>query len=328
VALKISMACERYDRVQAILDGRVPIEGCDINAFPLRAEETFHRAFNGAEFDVTEISASSYMMTLARGEAQYVAVPAFLSRMFRHSAIYIRTDRGIEKPQDLVGKKIGMPEYQMTACLWARGLLEDEYGVRPRDIKWFTGGQEEPGRRERARLSVDKAVSITTIANDQTLSRLLDTGELDGIISARDPGCYGKNPNVRRLFENFREVEAAYFRKTRIFPIMHMLAIRRSLVAENPWLPVSVYKAFLKAKEIAVHDLIDAGINFVTLPWVYDDVRQAKRMLADDYWSYGLEPNKAAVEAMTRYSFTQGLSQRHLSAEELFHPTTLELSKL
>jgi len=328
MALKISLACERYDRVQAIFDGRVRIEGCEVNAIPLRAEEAFHRVFNGAEFDVTEISGSSYMMTLARGESQYIAVPAFLSRIFRHSAIYIRTDRSIEKPQDLVGKKIGMPEYQMTACLWTRGLLEDEYGVRPRDIKWFTGGQEEPGRRERARLSVDKAVSITPIANDQTLSKLLDDGELDGIISARDPSCYGRNPKVRRLFENFREVEAQYFQKTRIFPIMHLLAIRRSLVDENPWLAVSVYKAFLKAKEIAVHDLIDAGINFVTLPWVYDDVRQAKKWLAEDYWSYGLEPNRAAVEAMTRYSFTQGLAERHLAAEELFHPSTLELAKL
>ncbi len=216
----------------------------------------------------------------------------------------------------------------MTACLWTRGLLEDEYGVRPRDIKWLTGGQEEPGRRERARLSVDEAVSITPIANDQTLSRLLDDGELDGIISARDPSCYGRNPKIRRLFENFREVEAQYFQKTRIFPIMHMLAIRRSLVSENPWLPVSVYKAFVRAKEIAVHDLIDAGINFVTLPWVYDDVRQAKKWLSEDYWSYGLEPNRAAVEAMARYSFTQGLAQRHLAAEELFHPSTLELAKL
>ena len=147
--LRISLASERYDRVQAIFDGRVRIEGCEVTAVPLRAEEAFHRAFNGEDFDVTEVSASSYMMTLSRGEAPYLALPVFLSKMFRHSAIYIRTDRGIGTPRDLVGKKIGMPEYQLTACLWARGILEDEYGVRPRDIEWFTGGQEEPGRRER-----------------------------------------------------------------------------------------------------------------------------------------------------------------------------------
>jgi 4,5-dihydroxyphthalate decarboxylase len=142
--LKVSLACERYDRVSAIFDGRVKIEGCDVTAIPLRAEEAFHRAFNGAEFDITEISASSYMMTHARGESQYVAIPAFVSKVFRHSAIYIRNDRGIVRPQDLVGKKIGLPEYQMTACLWARGILEDEYGVRPKDINWFTEDLRKP----------------------------------------------------------------------------------------------------------------------------------------------------------------------------------------
>jgi 4,5-dihydroxyphthalate decarboxylase len=326
--LKISLASERYDRVQAIFDGRVRIEGCDVTAVPLRAEEAFHRAFNGADFDVTEISGSSYMMTLSRGDAPYVAVPVFLSKVFRHSAIYIRTDRGIATPQDLVGKKIGMPEYQMTACLWARGILEDEYGVRPRDIKWFTGGQEEPGRRERSPLTVDKAVSITPIGSDQTLSAMLNAGELDGIISARVPSCFRRNPKVGRLFEDFRQVEAEYFRKTGIFPIMHMLGIRRSLLEANPWLAVSIYKAFIAAKEIALHELKDVAINFVTLPWVYDDVLTAESMLGADYWSYGLAPNRAALEAMTRYSYTQGLSQRQLSAEELFHPATLELSKV
>jgi 4,5-dihydroxyphthalate decarboxylase len=326
--LKISLASERYDRVQAIFDGRVRIEGCEVTAVPLRAEEAFHRAFNGEDFDVTEISGSSYMMMLSRGEAPYVAVPVFLSKVFRHSAIYIRTDRGIATPQDLISKKIGMPEYQMTACLWARGILEDEYGVRPRDIKWFTGGQEEPGRRERAPLTVDKSVSITPIGSDQTLSAMLDAGELDGIISARVPSCFRRNPKVGRLFENFRAVEAEYFRKTGIFPIMHLLGIRRSLLKDNPWLAVSVYKAFIAAKEIALHELKDVAINFVTLPWVYDDVRTAESLLGADYWSYGLAPNRAALEAMTRYSYSQGLSQRQLSAEELFHPSTLELSKV
>jgi len=326
--LSISLASERYDRVQAIFDGRVRIEGCDVTAVPLRAEEAFHRAFNGEDFDVTELSASSYMMTLSRGEAPYVAVPVFLSKMFRHSAIYIRTDRGIRTPQDLAGRKIGVPEYQLTACLWARGILEDEYGVRPRDIQWFSGGQEEPGRRERAPLTVDPAVSVTPIGPGETLSGMLGAGALDGIISARVPSPYGRHPDVKRLFENFREVEAAYFRKTRIFPIMHVLGIRRSLIAAHPWLPVSVYKAFIEAKRIAVHELLDAGINFVTLPWVYDDVLTSQRLIDSDYWSYGIEPNRAALEAMTRYSYTQGLSQRPLAVDELFHPSTRELSKL
>ena len=142
--LKISLACERYDRVQPIFDGRVPIEGCDVKLVPLRAEGAFHRAFNGAEFDVTELSTSSYMMTLARGECPYIAVPAFVSKVFRHSAIYIRSDRGINKPQDLIGKKVGSPEYQQTAYLWARGILEDEYGVRAQGHPMVSGGMEDP----------------------------------------------------------------------------------------------------------------------------------------------------------------------------------------
>lgn len=328
MTLRISLACERYDRVQPIFDGRVPIEGCEVTSVPLTAEECFHRAFNGAEFDVTEISGSSYVMTLSRGESQYVGIPAFVSKYFRHSAIYIRSDRGIETPQDLVGKRVGMPEYQMTACLWARGILEDEYGVRPRDIQWFTGGQEEPGRRERAKLTVDKSVSITPIPNDRTLSAMLDAGELDAIISARLPSCYRVNPKVVRLFENFREVEAAYFRKTGIFPIMHLIGIRKSLLEANPWLAVSVYKAFVSAKEIAIREMRQAGVHMVTLPWVYQEVVAAEELMAKDYWSYGLEPNRAALEAMTRYSHTQGLAQKKLAPEELFHAGTLELSKV
>ena len=326
--LNLSMSCERYDRVQAIFDGRVKIEGCNLNCIQLSAEEAFHRAFNGEEFDITEISASSYMMTLARGESPYIAIPAFVSKVFRHSAIYIRGDRGINTPQDLIGKRVGMPEYQMTACLWTRGILADEYGVQPKDIKWFTGGQEQAGRRERAQLTVDKSVSITPIGPEKTLSAMLDAGELDAVISARIPSCYKINPTVIRLFENFRDVEAKYFRKTKIFPIMHMVGIRKQLIAEHPWLAVSVFKAFIKAKEIAVHELRDAGVHMVTLPWVYQEVLAAEELIAKDYWSYGVDSNRAAIEAMTRYSFEQGLAQRKLTSEDLFHPGTLEMSKI
>ena len=328
MSLRISLACEQYDRVQAIFDGRVKIEGCEVTAVPLSAEECFHRAFNGAEFDVSELSASSTMMTTARGECPYVALPAFVSKCFRHSSIYIRNDRGIRTPQDLVGKRIGMPEYQMTACLWARGILEDEYGVRPKDIQWFTGGQDEPGRKERSRLTVDKSVSITPIGPTQTLTRMLDTGELDGVITARAPSNLGVNSKVGRLFENYRAVEQAYFKKTGIFPIMHLIGVRKSLVEANPWLAVSVFKAFVAAKEIALRSLRDPGVNFVTLPWVHGEIANAETNLTKDFWSYGVHANRANIEAMMRYSHTQGLAQRSMTAEELFHPGTHELSKV
>ena len=326
--LKLTLACEQYDRAQAIFDGRVKIEGCEINAFPLHAEEAFHRTYNGAEFDITELSGSSYTMAMARNDSEYIAIPAFVSKCFRHSAIFVRADRGIKEPKDLIGKTIGLPEYQMTACLWARGILADEYGVKPSDIQWKTGGLEEAGRKERSRLTVKPGTSVTPIPTDKTLSQMLDSGEIDGLITARVPSCYGRNPDVKRLFEDYRPVEAAYFQKTKIFPIMHLIAIRKKLVADNPWLPVSVYKAFVAAKKIAIKDLLDPGVNFATLPWVYGEVKSAMQMLGGDYWTYGVEENRAALEAMVRYSFDDGLSQRHLKIEELFHPSTLELSKL
>ena len=179
MSLTLTVASERYDRIQPLLDGRVRIEGCATTFFPLSAEECFHRAFNGADFDVTELSGSSYLMTHARGDCPYIAVPVFLSKLFRHSAIYVRPGAGITGPQDLKGRRVGLPEYQMTACLWARGILQHEYGVHPRDIAWFTGGQEQPGRKERARLQVDPEVSITRIGEDETLVQRFLDGQLD-----------------------------------------------------------------------------------------------------------------------------------------------------
>jgi len=242
MALRLSLSVCDYDRTRAIFDGRAPIEGCDVAAVNLEPEESFHRAFKFAEFDVSEISMSSYTMTTARGDAQYVAVPAFVSRLFRHSSLYIRTDRGIARPQDLKGKILGLPEYQMTANVWVRGILQEEYGVRPSDIRWRRGGLEEPGREERAKIKLPPEIELIQVPDDRTLSQMLAAGEIDGLISARAPSCFlAGAPKVGRLFPNNPEVEAAYFKKTRIFPIMHAIGIRRSLAEQHPWLAVSVY---------------------------------------------------------------------------------------
>jgi 4,5-dihydroxyphthalate decarboxylase len=188
--LQLSLAVCDYDRTRAIFDGRAPVEGCDITALPLEPEESFHRAFKFQEFDISEISMSSYTMTAARGEAHYIAIPAFVSRLFRHSGIYIRTDRGIHGPQDLKGRTIGLPEYQMTANVWIRGILADEYGVAPRDIKWRRGGLEEGGREERARMQLPPDVDYAAVPHDRTLSDMLAKGEIDGVLSARAPSCF------------------------------------------------------------------------------------------------------------------------------------------
>src|SRR5215831_10432531 len=197
MSLKLSLSVCDYDRTRAIFDGRAPIEGCDVTAVNLSPEESFHRAFKFAEFDVSEISMSSYTMTTARGDAHYVAVPAFVSRLFRHSSIYIRTDRGIGKPQDLKGKVVGLPEYQMTANVWVRGILQDEYGVKPSDIKWRRGGLEEGGREERAKINLPPEIELIQVPDDRTLSHMLADGEIDGLISARAPSCFlAGAPNV------------------------------------------------------------------------------------------------------------------------------------
>jgi 4,5-dihydroxyphthalate decarboxylase len=327
--LKISLSCGDYDRTRAILDGRVQIEGCELVAAAIEPEEAFHRAFRYQEFDVTEISMSSHMMTTARGDNEYVGIPAFISRVFRQSGIYIRTDRGIRTPQDLKGKKIGVPEYQITANVWIRGILQDEYGVEPKDIHWRRGGVEEPGRGERAPIDLGSDIDLQQVPDDRSLSQMLESGEIDGYIGARAPSCFLRGaPNVGRLFGDYIEAEQDYFRRTRIFPIMHLVGIRKSLVEQNPWLPVSVYKAFVKSKELAVKELNEICHLATTLPWMVHHLNAARELMGEDYWPYGLDANRHTIETFARYHYGQGLSKRLVAPEELFWAPTLDLSKI
>ena len=329
MALQLSLSVCDYDRTRAIFDGRAPIEGCDVTAVPLEPEEAFHRAFKFQEFDVTEISMSSYIMTTARGDAHYVAVPAFVSRLFRHSGIYIRSDRGIARPEDLSGKTIGLPEYQITANVWIRGILKDEYGVAPRDIAWRRGGLEDAGREERASIKLPADIDLQPIPEHRTLSDMLASGELDGLFSARAPSCFLRGaPNVARLFPDYPAVEEAYFRKTGIFPIMHAIGIRRPLIERHPWLAVSVYKAFLKAKALCMHELGQIGHLATSLPWSVAEYDRLRRVMGEDFWSYGAVENRHVLETLARYSFDQGLSVRQLGFDEMFAPSTYDLSKI
>jgi 4,5-dihydroxyphthalate decarboxylase len=329
MTIRLSLACGDYDRTRAVLDGRVGIEGCDVTAIALDPEEAFHRAFKGAEFDVTELSMSSHMMATSRGAANYVGVPAFVSRVFRHSAIYVRTDRGIKSPADLRGKRVGAPEYQMTAVMWVRGILADEYGVQPEDIHWRTGGQEQPGRTERSPLSLPPAIDLQRIPADRTLVALFEEGELDALITARVPSSYAhRKPHIDRLFPDFRTVEADYYRKTGLFPIMHLIGVRKSLVEQHPWLPVSVFKAFETARRMTLAEIDQISALRVTVPWIVADVAEARALMGDDYWSYGIPANRKALEAMIRYSVDQHLAARPIELEELFAPTTFQLAAI
>jgi 4,5-dihydroxyphthalate decarboxylase len=327
--LAISLGCCDYDRTRAIFDGRVGIESCEVLATPIEPEEAFHRAFRFQEFDISELSLSSHTLMTARGENQYVAIPAFVSRLFRHSGVYIRTDRGIERPEDLQGKTIGLPEYQITANVWIRGILKDDYGVDPATIHWRRGGVEEPGRGERAPLALPHEIDLRQVPEGKSLSGMLEAGELDAVISARAPSCFSRGaPHVARLFADYPEAEADYFRRRGVFPIMHVIGIRKSLVERHPWLPVSVFKAFNEAKDLAMAELGQIGHLFVSLPWGVASFHAAQALLGPDYWSYGFDRNRHVLDTFCRYHHDQGLSTRLVDSASLFAPSTLDLFKI
>ncbi len=319
MALQLSIACRPYDRVTALMTGSVRVEGCDIAMLPLTAEEIFSRAYGRAEFDVTELSMSSHIVTTEKGIAAYVGLPVFVSRMFRHSAIYVRSDRGISRPEDLRQKTLGVPEYQMTAALWVRGMISDVYGVRAEQVSWRTGGLLQPGRREKFGLTFAPPFDVRPIPADETLDALLARGELDGIVSARPPRCFtsGSSP-VSRLFPDFVPQEQAYYRETGLFPIMHLIGVRRSLIERHPWLASSLFKAFNQAKAACLAAIEDDNALQLTLPWSLQDYAETLEVMGSDYWPYGTSKNVKALEAMVRYSREQGLSHAIEDYRDLF----------
>jgi 4,5-dihydroxyphthalate decarboxylase len=318
--LPITIATWDYDRVRALVDGRVQVEGCDVNYLTMPVEECFERAYFHGEFDVAEIGFSPYLIALSRGVCPYVALPAFLSRMFRHSAIYIRSDRGINGPGDLRGRTVGVPEYQMTAVMWVRGFLKDEFGIAAGDINWVQGGLENPGRRDKFPLNLPEGFPLTS-ANNIALSTLLADGRLDAVMSARVPSCFASgHPAVRRLFPDYRAAEQDYYRRTGIFPIMHAVGIKRELLERHPWLAASVYKAFMQAKRLADAEFVEITALKIGLPWVAFEFDATREVMGEDFWSYGLDGNRKTLEAMARYSFEQGLAVRLLSVDEMFAP--------
>lgn len=328
--LPITLACGDYDRVHAIRDGRVIIEGCEVNFLTLEPEELFFRAYHNHEFDVCELSLSSYILSLSRNsEFPYIAIPVFISRTFRHSAIYIRTDRGIKSAQDLKGKRVGVPEYQVTAALWVRAMLAQEYGVEPWDFEWFQGGLEQPGRTEKLTLNLPSGVEIQSLPADTTLDDWLRRGELDALIAMRPPRCFNEGiPNIARLFPDYQSVEADYFQRTGIFPIMHVIGLRRSLAQAHPWLASSLYSAFVRSKESAIAALEKIAALPVTLPWIGPWLDETRRCLGTDFWPYGVAENKQALEAMVHYAHRHGTADRLLTVEELFARETLTRAKV
>jgi 4,5-dihydroxyphthalate decarboxylase len=327
--LRMTLACWDYDRTRALADGTVRPEGIDLVYLAQPVEETFFRMLRQREFDCAEMSVSSYVLSLGRDDRPFVAIPAFPSRFFRHSSIFVSARSGITRPHDLAGKRIGSPEYQMTAPVWIRGILSDEYGVKVTDAQYFTGGEEEPGRTEKLALDLPPTIRVARIGPDQTLARMLADGELDALYTARAPSTFYSRPNeIRRLFPDYVAAERDYFVRTRIFPIMHTVVIRRDVYERHRWCARELYKAFALAQRKTYRDLAETAAHKAMLPWLTAHVEDAQRTLGADWWAYGLEPNRHVLEAFLRYHHEQGLSKRRLAPEELFAPETLEAFKV
>jgi 4,5-dihydroxyphthalate decarboxylase len=323
--LPLSFACWDYDRIRPLTDGSVEPKGIELNWLNMPVEETFWRMMRHQEFDVSELSLSSYLIAKDRGYPNFTAIPVFMSRMFRHSGIYINKNSGIKKPHDLRGKRVGIPEYQLTANLWIRGILQHDYDVHPAEMEWLTGGQETPGRVEKIKLDLPADIRIRPINEDQTLNQMLESGEIDAFIAPRAPSCFLKgSPNVSRLFPDYPTVEKDYFKRTGIFPIMHVVAIKDDVLERHPWIAANLYRAFIAAKQKIYEGFKQTAALKVTLPWLVSELESTKELMGEDFWPYGLEKNRNTLEAAVTYSYQQGMIKRKLNVEELFAKSTLE----
>jgi 4,5-dihydroxyphthalate decarboxylase len=319
--IPVTVASGEYDRIRAIRDGIVKVEGCAVAYHVVEPNQLFVRNLKHQEFDISEMSFSTYITLRDQGTAHYTAIPVFLSRAFRHSAIFVRTDRGIASPADLKGKRIGTPEYLTTMLVWMRGLLSDEYEIAPSDLRWRLGGLEQPARE--ARIGPVAGVETEAIPAGKTLAGMLADGELDAVFSARPPSCFLRGgANVARLFPDYRAAEQAYYRKAGIYPLMHAVGIRNSLLTQHPWMAKNLFVAFAKAKEIAVADFEKLSAFAVTLPWIEAEYRATQAVLGNDIWPYGATANRKAIDTLCRYLHEQAFTTRRMRAEELFAPGT------
>ena len=326
--LNFSLAVGDYDRVRPLADGTVRIDGVDPVLSILDPEEIFFRAFKYADFDICELSLSSFAVKTAARTCPYVGIPVFPSRAFRHTSVYVRTDRSIARPEDLRGRRVGVPEYQLTANVWVRAILE-EYGVRPADITWVRGGYEHPGREEKIALSLPADVRLESLAPGDTISSALAEGRLDAVIGPRAPSCFERgHPQIRRLWDDPVAAATEWYGRHRIFPIMHLLGVRRDVAERHSFLPGTLFKAFEEAKTVALAKLSNTAATKVTLPFVEEQLQRARSLMGEDFWSYGLEANRHVLDAFLKAHHEQGLSSRRLAPQELFHPASLEVFKL
>ena len=313
--IALSLAISPYDHARGL-----EAQGIDLNVLELPIEEIFYRFTRFREWDASEMSFAKTISLLSQPASDLVAIPVFPSRVFRHSAIYVGRDSAIKKPKDLEGRKVGVPEWAQTAGIYVRGLLQHEYGVDLARIDWYQAGVQQPGRIEKVKLNLPAGVRVTPVPG-KSLAQMLAGGELDAVISARDPG--GK-----RLFDDYISLEAEYFKKTRIFPIMHVMVLRRAVYERDRWIAMNLLKAFEEAKRKSMARLVEIGLSHVPMPWLAEHARRWRGVAGEDFWPYGIEGNRPTLEAFTQYAYEQGVTARRLEVEELFAPETRESFKI
>ncbi|MDF2116335.1 ABC transporter substrate-binding protein [Roseiarcaceae bacterium H3SJ34-1] len=321
--LTLKMACWETDRTRALLDGRVKPDGIALDIERLRPRQMFARMLENQEFDVSELSLASLCGLIGRGDRSFIGIPVIMSKFFRHSCIYVRKGAGIAKPEDLRGKRVGTTQFSATAVVFMKGMLQHEYGVRQSEMEWFIGGLTRPTERPLIALNAPSDVRISFLPDGDTLERMLAEDRLDALLSIYIPPSFlAGSAHITRLFPDYRAVERDYFNRTGIFPIMHVLAMRRSLHEAHPWIAQNLYTAFERSKNIAlnVEDLYDTDSLKIGLPWLLDYVEETRRVFGDDWWAYGIAPNRPALEAVGRYVHEQGLSPRTVIPEEVFVP--------
>ena len=328
--LQIQISGYPFDRVKGLVDGKVQIEGCDASFVTSSIYEMNSNAIGGKQTrEVTEIGLHPFMLAYANGGFRdYTLIPVFPLRTFRHRSMFIRTDRGIEKPRDLRGKTVATPGYSQSSLTWIRGILRHEYGVEPEEMQWVLTASSDKATVSKYETSLPEGVPIRRGPAGKDESELLAAGEIDAALVAIEPKAYQEgHPKVGRLFPDYRKTERAYFSKTGIFPIMHAVAIRADVAKENPWLPKAVFDAYSEAKQQMYAFMKKMAWIMISLPWVEQEFEDTRALMGENYWPYGIEKNRKTLEALFRYSHEQGLASRKLEIEELFHPSTLELAE-
>lgn len=314
-----------FDRTVPLETGAVPVTGIDLNVVTFRSPgELFRRQSQHAEFDVSEMSLSTFIALVARGDDRFVGLPVFISRNFRHSQVYLHADAGIDRPEDLRGRDVGIFEYQMTAGLWIRAFLQHDHGVHASEVSWWEGGLTEPHFEERMRLDLPPSISVKRIPADRTLESMLEAGDLPALVTVQPPTTFGEpGSNVRRLFPDHRTVEHDYYLRTGLFPIMHLVVVRRDVYEANRWVAMTLVEAFTAAKEAGRRRLRAVTGLAVGLPWLSSELAEIDQLFGGDAFPYGVAANRTALEAATQYSAEQGLSPQRVEVEELFAPEVL-----